>query len=53
MNASHLPVLDLHPRHGIHAPTVATPTRWCADNVQVKGRANVVAKSLPASDWQI
>ena len=25
MNASHRPVLDLHPRHGIHAPTVATP----------------------------
>jgi hypothetical protein len=27
MNDRQLPVLDLHPRHGIHAPTMATPRR--------------------------
>ena len=27
MNASQFPVLELHPRHGIHAPTVETPGR--------------------------
>jgi Protein of unknown function (DUF2889) len=27
MNDRQLPVLDRHPRHGIHAPTMATPRR--------------------------